>query len=81
MAYKLFVAQINLYKEDCSPVLGELNTDLSIHDDGAGMYLEVKQEPTDFGGGGILRFDFDEIETLYKAMMILKQEADQIEEQ
>lgn len=79
MAYKLCTTQINLFKEGDSPVFGETNTTISLQDEGAGVFLEIKQDPSDFGPGGYLRFDFDEAETLYKAMLILKQQANQIE--
>jgi hypothetical protein len=70
---KTLVTKINLYRGDDNPLFGDSVTSLELDDEAGGMFLKIIQEPNDFGPGGTLRFDFDEIDDLFKTINHLKQ--------
>ncbi len=76
---KQLITKINLYREGDSPLFGDSVTSLELDDEAGGIFLKVIQEPNEFGPGGVLRFDFDEIDELFNAINYLKQ-ASQIAE-
>jgi hypothetical protein len=69
---KTLITKINLYRGDDNPLFGDSVTSLELDDEGGGMFLKIIQEPNDFGPGGTLRFDFDEIDDLFKTINYLK---------
>ena len=70
---KTLITKINLYRGDDNPLFGDSVTSLELDDEAGGMFLKIIQEPNDFGPGGTLRFDFDEIDDLFKTINYLKQ--------
>ena len=73
------VTELSLFRGDDSPLFGESATKLALDDDGAGLFLTISQDPNEFGPGGILRFDFDEIEEFFEAVRFLKTQAKKAE--
>lgn len=69
---KTLITKINLYRGDDNPLFGDSVTSLELDDEAGGMFLKIIQEPNDFGPGGTLRFDFDEIDELFKTINYLK---------
>ena len=59
-------------KEDDNPLFGNSVTTVRIDDAGGGPYIVVEQCTDDNRGKIIL--DFDEIETLYKMLNMLKED-------
>lgn len=78
---KTLVTKINLYRGDDNPLFGDSVTSLELDDEAGGMFLKIIQEPNDFGPGGTLRFDFDEIDDLFNTINYLKQLVNKAEEQ
>lgn len=72
MQMKYMTTRINLYRENDSPIFGESVTTLEVDDEGAGIFLKISQSPNDFGNGGELRFDFNEIKELFAAIEFIK---------
>ena len=70
---KQLITKINLYREGDSPLFGDSVTSLELDDDAGGIFLKIIQEPNEFGPGGVLRFDFDEIDELFKTINYLKE--------
>lgn len=70
---KQLITKINLYRGDDNPLFGDSVTSLELDDEAGGMFLKISQDPNDFGPGGVLRFDFDEMEALFDAINYLKQ--------
>ena len=70
---KTLVTKINLYRGDDNPLFGDSVTSLELDDEAGGIFLKIIQEPNDFGPGGTLRFDFDEIDELFKTINYLKE--------
>jgi hypothetical protein len=75
---KSIVTKINLYRGDDSPLFGDSVTELELDDEAGGIFLKITQHPNDFGPGGVLRFDFDEMDKLFEAINTLKQIAEPI---
>ena len=70
---KSIITKINLYRGDDNPLFGDSVTSLELDDEAGGMFLKIVQQPNDFGPGGTLRFDFDEIDDLFNTINYLKQ--------
>jgi hypothetical protein len=77
---KQLITKINLYREGDSPLFGDSVTSLELDDEAGGIFLKIIQEPNEFGPGGILRFDFDEIDELFNAINYLKETVNSVEE-
>jgi hypothetical protein len=75
---KNVITKINLYRGDDNPLFGDSVTELELDDEAGGLFLKITQHPNDFGPGGILRFDFDEIDKFFEAINILKEIAQPI---
>lgn len=80
MTYKLITTKINLYRGDDSPLFGESVTSIELDDEAGGIFFTIKQDPNEFGPGGILRFDFDELPQLIEAIKILEANASRAEQ-
>ena len=70
---KSIITKINLFRGDDSPLFGDSVTELELDDEAGGIFLKITQHPNDFGPGGVLRFDFDEIDKLFDSINTLKQ--------
>lgn len=71
ITYKSLPTKINLYRGDDSPLFGESVTSVELDDDGGGIFFKIKQDPNDFGDGGELRFDFNEVQELFNVINTL----------
>ena len=67
---KLTVTEIAVHKEDDSPILGEIVTYIKLDDEGAGTFVKITQH----NGNDVdtIRFDFNEVEHIFKAIEMLK---------
>ena len=77
--YKFVPTQLHLYREGDNAIFGESVTTLRLDDEAGGVFLTIAQDESDFGPGGELRFDFDEIDSLFAAIQQLKDTADMLE--
>lgn len=71
----------HVYRVGDNPIFGESVTELSIEDEAGGPFLMIRQHENDFGPGGTLRINFDEIPTLLEAIALLTKEAREIEQE
>jgi DNA polymerase elongation subunit (family B) len=75
---KLTVTEIAVHKEGENPIFGDIVTHIKLADEGAGAFIKIVQS-SDIQMNEI-RFDFNEIEYILKAIEMLKESAgDQIE--
>jgi hypothetical protein len=77
--YDFHVTEVRLKRKDDNIIFGESVTKLSFDDEAGGLFLTITQEPNSFGNGGTVRFDFEEVDTLYRAIKYLQLVANQIE--
>mgnify|MGYP000644382691 CR=1 FL=1 len=70
--YSFIPTKINLYRGDDSPLFGDSVTMIELDDDGAGIFFKITQDPNEFGPGGTLRFDFNEVQNLFKVIKHLE---------
>jgi hypothetical protein len=70
---KLTVSEIKVHKENENPIFGESVTSIKLDDEGGGMFVKIIQD----NGTQMneIRFDFNEIEYILKAIEILKENA------
>lgn len=68
-----------LYRDDESPIFGESVTTIELDDEAGGIFFKIKQEPNEFGEGGELRFDFDEVQQLFNVINTLHKHVKEIE--
>jgi hypothetical protein len=71
MQYKIRPTKYNLYREGDNPIFGDSVTEIGIEDEAAGGFLIIRQHESDFGPGGILRFDLEELPTLIEAIHLM----------
>lgn len=74
------VTKLTVHRERDNPIFGDSVIELSLEDEGGGIFLTMQQQPNDFGPGGTLRLDFEEIDVLYEAIRYLKMQADKDEQ-
>lgn len=67
---KLTVTEITMHPEGQSPVFSELATRVSLQDEGAGPFVTITQDTDD--GVAMIRLDFEEVDTLVRAISMLK---------
>lgn len=67
---RLTVTEITMHPEGQSPVFSELATRVSLQDEGAGVFVCITQDTDD--GVATIRLDFKEVETLVRAISMLK---------
>lgn len=48
------------------PIFGETTTFVRLVDEGGGRFIQLEQPASDFGIGGVLRFEVDELEQILK---------------
>lgn len=77
--YKFRPTSLTIHRVGDSPIFGESRTEVRLNDEAGGCFLEIHQDENDFGPGGTLRFDFDEVKTLLEAIEVLRKEAVLIE--
>jgi hypothetical protein len=70
--YSFITTKVNLYRGDDSPLFGESVTSIELDDDGGGIFFKIVQDPNEFGPGGTLRFDFNEVPKLFEAIKLLE---------
>ena len=57
-----------------SPIYGECSTYIELADEAGGMFVILTQEPSAYGEGGSLRFDFEEFQIIVDKMKQIEQE-------
>lgn len=67
---KLTTTEVSIHREGESPLFGELTTKVNLGDEGAGLFICISQDTDD--GVSIIRMDFNEVEYLIKAIIMLK---------
>lgn len=70
--YSFIPTKINLYREGDSPLFGDSVTTVELDDDGGGIFFKIAQDSNDFGPGGTLRFDFNEVPKIFEAIKFLE---------
>jgi len=68
---KALFTKVNMFREGDNPIFGHSVTNISIDDEGAGMFISLKQFPDT--GDQELRFDLDEIDDLIKNIQYMKE--------
>lgn len=68
---KMTITEITVHPEDESPVFGRLTTKIRIDDEGGGAFVKLVQED-DAGKLNEVRFDFNELEAIVKAIKLLE---------
>lgn len=79
--YNFVQTKLSVYRKGDHPLFGDSVTVVELDDEAGGIFFKIKQDPNDFGPGGELRFDFDEMEQLISAIKTLKFIANNIEEE
>jgi hypothetical protein len=69
--YKKMITQINVYKEGDNPIFGESVTEISLDDEGGGVYIRLTQHP-DNDQPNTIRLDFDEVDDVVSAIKELE---------
>jgi hypothetical protein len=62
---KLTITEVAVHREDQSPIFGELTTIVKLMDEGGGPFVTIGQDEH------IIRLDFNEVEWVGKAIMML----------
>lgn len=70
--YNSTITSISIHRKGDHPLFGESVTKIELEDDAGGIFFTIKQDPNDFGPGGILRFDFDEVQKLIQVIDTLR---------
>lgn len=81
MTYIVRPTKYTLYRKGDNPILGESVTELSLDDEAGGIFLTILQHETDYGPGGTIRLDFDEVPNLIRAIQALREQALAIEKE
>lgn len=68
---KLTVTEITMHPADQSPIYSQMATKIGIMDEGAGPFVTITQD-TDDGVVATIRLDFEEVNTLVRAISMLK---------
>jgi hypothetical protein len=75
---KLTVTEIAVHKEGESPIFGDIVTHVKLDDEGAGTFIKIVQH--NGTKMGEIRLDFNEIEYVLKAVVMLKEGANDQDE-
>lgn len=67
---RLTVTEITMHPEDQSPIYSQMATKIGIQDEGAGPFVTITQDTDD--GVAMIRLDFEEVDTLVRAISMLK---------
>lgn len=74
---KLTVTEISVHSEKESPIFGDIATHVKLADDGGGLFIKLVQYTDD--GVNEIKFDFNEIPQIIKAINILQSQTDNSE--
>lgn len=77
--YKFIPTSLSLYRRGDSPIFGESVTNLRLDDEAGGIFLIIEQAPNQFGPGGSIRLDFEEVPQLIAAINVLKNIAKEVD--
>ncbi len=79
--YNSIPTTMSIYRKGDHPLFGESITKVELEDDAGGIFFTIKQDPNEFGPGGVLRLDFDEVDQLIGAINYLKDVAALVEKE
>lgn len=70
--YNTTILKVAVHLANENPVFGEHNTEVIIEDDAGGPFFILRQHNDEYIGTQEIRIDFDELEELFKACKVLR---------
>jgi hypothetical protein len=72
--YHTTILQVAVHLARENPVFGEHNINIHIEDDAGGPFFVIKQHSEDYLSSQEVRFDFDELDHIFKACCMLREQ-------